>query len=183
MSTVIVRLSAPEELLAHAEELAALLADVVADGASLGFVRPFGRADAAAWWAARAPALADGGLTVWAARSGGRLVGTVSLALAPEQNGRHRGHIAKLMVHPGARGRGTAAALLATAERAATAAGVTLLLLDTETGSTAEHLYRSAGWTKYGEVPDYASDPAGTLQPASFFHKFLSRTETLRTTA
>ncbi|ARQ68667.1 GNAT family N-acetyltransferase [Streptomyces marincola] len=170
MSTEITRLDTPEGLLAHARELGVLLADVVADGASIGFVAPFGAEEAAAWWAARAPACGDG-LTVWTARVGRLLVGTAGLVRAPQANGRHRAEVVKLMVHPGARGRGVAAALLATAEQAAWESGVKLLLLDTETGSAAEHLYRSAGWTKFGEVPDYAADPAGTLRASSFFHK------------
>ena len=98
-------------------------------------------------------------------------VGTVSLALESRPNGRHRAEVVKLMVHPSARGRGLARALLATAEAAAAAAGADLLLLDTETDSSAEHLYRSAGWTRYGVVPGYAADPHGTLRDCSFFYK------------
>ena len=46
-------------------------------------------------------------------------------------------------------------------------------VLDTETGSAADHLYRSAGWTRYGIVPGYASDPAGALRDCSFYYKRL----------
>jgi hypothetical protein len=61
--------------------------------------------------------------------------------------------------------------LLATAERAAAAAGVTLLHLDTETDSPAESLYRSAGWTRVGAIPDYAATPLGALHPTTIFYK------------
>jgi hypothetical protein len=61
--------------------------------------------------------------------------------------------------------------LEATAEDAAVRAGVTLLLLDTATGSAGDHLYRAAGWTRYGIVPGYASDPAGSLEDGSFYYK------------
>jgi GNAT superfamily N-acetyltransferase len=77
------------------------------------------------------------------------------------------------MVHQAARGRGLGRALLATAERAAAASGVTLLLLDTATGGAAERLYQAAGWTRFGVVPGYATDPDGKLEDSSFFYKRL----------
>ncbi|GAA3447163.1 N-acetyltransferase [Planomonospora venezuelensis] len=155
------------------KELAELLADVVDGGASLGFLAPFGRDSAADWWRARASAVADGSLVVWISRGPGGASGTVSLALEGKANGRHRAEIAKLMVHRRARGRGVARALLAAAEEGAARAGASLLLLDTETGSPAERLYQAAGWTRYGIVPDYAAEPAGSLRDCSFFYKRL----------
>ncbi|MGW6500159.1 GNAT family N-acetyltransferase [Nonomuraea angiospora] len=167
---------------AGVKELAGLLVDAVDSGASVGFVAPFGQEEAAAWWRSQAPAVADGSLLVWVCRDGsavtgpviGPVVGTVSLALAGKPNARHRAEIVKLMVHRDARGRGLSRALLATAEQAALDAGADLLLLDTETGSTAEHVYRTGGWTRYGIVPDYAGSPDGTLQDCSFFYKRLT---------
>ncbi|SDI28398.1 GNAT family N-acetyltransferase [Nonomuraea jiangxiensis] len=158
------------------EDLAALLVDAVDSGASVGFVTPFGQAEAAAWWRAQAPAVADGSLMVWVSRDGSGLQATISLALAAKPNARHRGEIVKLMVHRDFRGRGLSRALLATAEHAALAAGADLLLLDTETGSTAEHVYLTGGWTRYGIVPDYAGSPDGTLRDCSFFYKRLTAT-------
>ncbi|GAA1538193.1 GNAT family N-acetyltransferase [Streptomyces albidochromogenes] len=156
------------------QDLAALLADAVDGNTSVGFLAPFGRDEAAAWWAAQQPAVDDGSLTVWAARGPGGIEGTFALALNPKPNSRHRAELIKLMVHRAARGRGLGRALLATAEREAARAGATLLLLDTETDSPAEHLYRAAGWTHYGTVPGYAADPAGTLRPCSFYFKNLT---------
>jgi GNAT superfamily N-acetyltransferase len=165
-------LATPAALLREADALAGLLTDVVAGGASLGFVAPFSHADALAWWREDlAPALADGRLLVWVARDGDRPVGTVALAPSGKPNGRHRGEVVKLMVHRDARGRGVARALLATVERAAAEAGLTLLLLDTETGSDAERLYRAAGWIRHGAVPGFATDPAGRLRATTLFHK------------
>ncbi|MER5871908.1 hypothetical protein [Streptomyces sp. NPDC002044] len=46
-------------------------------------------------------------------------------------------------------------------------AGVLLLFLDTETGSAAERVYRSAGWTEAGAIPDYATGPDGRLHPTT----------------
>lgn len=167
------RLSA-DEFPGMVEDLARVLLDAFDDGASLGFVEPFDRQAAAAWWHGLAPAVAAGDLAVWVCRTDGGVAGTVGLALEGKPNGRHRAEVIKLIVHRDARGRGLARALLATAEQAAAAAGKTLLLLDTETGSAAEHLYLSEGWTRYGRVPGYATTPDGTLRDCSFFYKRLS---------
>ncbi|OLT14360.1 GNAT family N-acetyltransferase [Pseudonocardia sp. CNS-139] len=164
----------PAEFADHVPALAGLLVDAVTGGASLGFVTPFDAAAAARWWHEQEPAVAAGDRLVWVCDDATGTAGTVSLALDRIPNGRHRAHVVKLMVRGTARGRGLGRALLATAERAAAAAGATLLLLDTETGSAAEHLYRSAGWTRYGVVPGYATDPAGVPRECSFYRKAVS---------
>ncbi|WP_344630505.1 GNAT family N-acetyltransferase [Streptomyces glaucosporus] len=167
----IVRLSAPG-LLAARRELADLVCDAVEGGSSIGFLAPPDRTGITAWWEGLAPDVAAGGTAVWAARGGdGRIVGTVQLRRGGMPNGRHRAEIAKLIVRRDARGRGLGRALLATAEREAAASGVSLLVLDTQTGSPAERLYRSAGWTEAGTIPDYAADTEGVLRPTTLFHK------------
>ncbi|MFE2423482.1 GNAT family N-acetyltransferase [Streptomyces hokutonensis] len=164
------RLDAPQ-LLSVVEELADLLTDTVHDGASIGFLAPLDRAAAVAWWRERADGVGAGRLAVWAARDGDRVVGTVSLAFADKPNSRHRAELVKLMVHRDARGRGLGRELLTVAENAAVAAGITLLHLDTETDSAAEHLYHSAGWTRAGVIPDYAASPDGVLRPTTLYYK------------
>ncbi|MFJ4642721.1 GNAT family N-acetyltransferase [Streptomyces bobili] len=161
-------------LLGHAGELAGLLADTVAGGASVGFLAPLDRAQALAWWEGCAAGVAAGHLAVWAALDGDRVTGTVTLAFPDKPNSRHRAELVKLMVHRDARGQGLGRRLLATAEEAAATAGVTLLHLDTETDSPAEHLYRTAGWTRAGIIPDYAADPAGVLRPTTLYYKHLA---------
>ncbi|MDN3261884.1 GNAT family N-acetyltransferase [Streptomyces sp. CSDS2] len=37
----------------------------------------------------------------------------------------------------------------------------------------AERLYRSAGWTAAGTIPDYAASPAGGLRPTTLYYKRL----------
>ncbi|UUU36876.1 GNAT family N-acetyltransferase [Streptomyces sp. CA-210063] len=169
---VISRLDGPK-LLSLVAELADLLTDTVNSGASIGFLAPLDRAAAVAWWKERVEAVPAGALAVWVAREGDRVVGTVSLVFPDKPNSRHRAELVKLMVHQDARGQGLGLALLATAERAAVGAGVTLLHLDTETDSPAEYLYGKAGWTRIGTIPDYAADPYGTLRPTSIYYKKL----------
>uniref|UniRef100_A0AAU2K376 GNAT family N-acetyltransferase n=1 Tax=Streptomyces sp. NBC_00049 TaxID=2903617 RepID=A0AAU2K376_9ACTN len=163
-------------LRAHRDELAALLVDIVDGGSSLGFLAGLDHENAAAWWDSLLPAVEDGSLALWVSRTGGRIDGTVGWYRESKPNGRHRAELRKLMVHPSARGRGTARALLAEAEAAAARAGVVLLFLDTETGSGAERVYRAAGWTEVGTIPDYATDPAGRLHPTTLFYKQPRRT-------
>ncbi|MEV5879913.1 GNAT family N-acetyltransferase [Streptomyces sp. NPDC052101] len=157
-----------------AGQLAELLTDTVDSGASVGFLAPLGHEEAVAWWRERAEATTAGRLAVWAALDdAGRAAGTVSLAHPDKPNSRHRAELVKLMVHRRMRGQGLGRRLLTTAEDAAAAAGITLLHLDTETGSPAEHLYRSAGWTEAGIIPDYAESPAGELRPTTLYYKRL----------
>ncbi|CAM5614205.1 2-amino-3-ketobutyrate coenzyme A ligase [Streptomyces fumanus] len=166
----VTRLNATE-LPHYVEGLADLLTDTVHGGASIGFLAPLERAEALAWWRRRADAVAAGALAVWVAHQDGRVTGTVSLALPDKPNSRHRAELVKLMVHREARGRGLGRTLLTTAEEAAAASGITLLHLDTETDSPAEHLYRSAGWTRAGVIPDYAASPDGVLRPTTLYFK------------
>ncbi|MER5450444.1 GNAT family N-acetyltransferase [Streptomyces sp. NPDC002764] len=163
------------ELLACAPGLADLLVDTVEGGASIGFLAPLDRSEALAWWRERAAGTAAGRLAVWVAHDGGRPVGTVSLDFPDKPNSRHRAELVKLMVHRDARGQGLGRRLLTTAEEAAAAAGITLLHLDTETDSPAERLYRTAGWSRIGAIPDYAAAPDGVLRPTSIYCKALGR--------
>ncbi|MET9958327.1 GNAT family N-acetyltransferase [Streptomyces sp. NPDC006326] len=176
MAPVITRLDTAG-LTLHRDELADLLLAVVRGGSSLGFLADLGHRQAASWWDSLRPAVEDGSLALWISRpaDGAPLDGTVSWRRESKPNGRHRAELRKLMVHPAARGRGTARALLAEAEAAAARAGVLLLFLDTETGSGAERVYRSAGWTEAGTIPDFAADPAGRLHPTTLFYKHPAR--------
>jgi ribosomal protein S18 acetylase RimI-like enzyme len=152
-------------------ELADLLLDTVAGGNSLGFLASLDHDEAAAWWHSLLPAVEAGDLTVWVTAAAGRVEGTVALRRETKPNGRHRGEVVKLMVHRDARGRGLARTLLAALEEHAAREGLRLLVLDTETGSPAQHVYRATGWTEAGTVPDYATDPDGVPRPTTIYYK------------
>ncbi|MFC8228496.1 GNAT family N-acetyltransferase [Streptomyces sp. NPDC057287] len=171
--TEIVPLSGPE-LVTYADELAALLVEAVEGGSSVGFLASLDRAAAADWWRGRAAAVETGSQQIWIARDDERVAGTIALVRTALPNARHRAEVAKLMVRPSARGRGVGRALLTAVEEFAAAEGLTLLVLDTETGSDAERLYRSAGWTPCGSVPSYAADPYGTLRATTFYYRALA---------
>jgi ribosomal protein S18 acetylase RimI-like enzyme len=164
---------APGDFAAHLPALAEVLVDAVAGGASVGFLAGFDQAAATAWWQSNAAAVAAGRLAVWISTGPAGVTGTVSLAYAEKPNARHRAEVVKLAVHRNARGQGLGRRLLTAAEEAAATSGITLLLLDTETAGAAERLYETAGWQRYGIVPDYAADPSGELKDCSFFFKTL----------
>lgn len=154
----------PEALEAAADGLARILAACVADGASVGFVQPFGENDARRYWEGEVfPAVRSGAVILWGARAGGDLVGTVQLIPSPKPNQTHRADVAKLLVHPEVRRRGIGRALMGALEQAARGRGLDLLVLDTRTPDAAEHLYRALGWLDAGPIPGYAiaaEDPA-----------------------
>jgi GNAT superfamily N-acetyltransferase len=150
--------------------LAEVLLDAVAGGASVGFLASLTEQQARAWWRG---ALQDPGLLTWVARDGDRIVGTVGLVASSYPTGAHRAEVTKFLVHRDARGRGQARALMDALERTAAATGRSLLLLDTETGSHAESVYRRWGWQSYGIVDDHAAAPDGHLTPTTFMSKRL----------
>ncbi|PTU65661.1 GNAT family N-acetyltransferase [Chromobacterium sp. Panama] len=152
--------------------LSALLADCVTGGASVGFLAPLPEAEAAAYWA-QVDALLGAGLQLWLAEEGEELLGCVQLAPCQRGNGRHRAEVQKLLVHSARRGRGVARQLMAALEDHAHKQGIRLLVLDTEAGSGAEDVYRKLGWSKSGEIPDYAARPDGRLHPTAYYFKRL----------
>lgn len=154
-------------------QLAALLLDAVAHGASVGFLAALGAGEADTYWRGVQDAVADGSRLVLAARDGAALVGTVQLDLCGRPNGANRAEVQKLLVHSGARRGGIATALMAEVEAQALARRRGLLFLDTEAGSGAEALYRRLGYTRVGELPEFASSPDGTWRATAIYFKTL----------
>ena len=113
-----VRVVTAREAEALVPVLADVLADCVAGGASVSFMAPYSRADAADFWQAVAGAVARGTVSLLVAEVDGAVRGTVQVAYDLPPNQPHRGEVRKLLVHRGARGRGLAALLGAAAEAA-----------------------------------------------------------------
>jgi len=151
-------------------DLAALLLDAVAAGASVGFLDALTLDDAVSWWRNRLDAIGERGIVI-VARDADGIAGTVQLIPASMPNQQHRGDVAKLLVHRRARGRGVGTALMNEIESRARAAGFTLLTLDTKRGDVAEGLYRRSGWTEVGVIPNYALDPDGSFCDTVVFYK------------
>lgn len=138
------------------DRLADILRACVSEGASVGFVTPFGREDARAYWLNRvAPAHAAGAKIVLVATLGGEVAGTAQLDLDSMPSKRHHAEVSKVLVDPAFRRAGVARALMREIERRAANEDRWLLTLDTA-GDAAEALYRSLGYSLAGSIPDYA---------------------------
>jgi GNAT superfamily N-acetyltransferase len=147
----------PATLARDLDMLAEVLRAVVYGGAGVSFFVPFSIEEARAFWSDKVwPGVRAGTRRVILARLDGRIVGTVQIDLALPPNQAHRAEVAKLLVHPDARRRGVARAMMIALEAIALAAGRTLLTLDTVTGSHAEPLYQSLGYVTVGVIPGYA---------------------------
>ena len=161
---------------ADIDMLADVLHTIVYSGAGVSFVVPYSMDDARGFWRDSVlPGVRAGTRRVLVAREDSRIVGTVQLDLSTMPNQRHRSEVCKLLVHPAKRRRGIARALMIALEAVAQEEHRTLLTLDTWTGSSAEHLYRSLGYTVVGVIPRYArGSTTAQLEPATFMYKELS---------
>ncbi len=159
---------------ARLPELSDILVDAVAHGASVNFMAGFSNDEAQAFWRTQLPGIATGEKHLFVGDDGRRLVATALLTFAHQPNAPHRAEIGKMLVLSSARRQGLGRRLLAAAEHAAGAAGRTLLMLDTETGSAGDLLYRSCGWTAIGGVPGHAFRPDGRLAETTIFYKMLA---------
>ena len=156
--------------------LAEILRAVVYDGAGVSFVVPFSLTEARGFWVDKVlPGVRARTRRVIVARDGDRIVGTVQVDFGTPPNQPHRGEVAKLLVHPDARRRGIARSLMLALHELAYGERRTLLTLDTWTGSHAEALYRSLGYTVVGVIPRYArGSTTESFEPATFMFKELA---------
>jgi GNAT superfamily N-acetyltransferase len=166
-----VRLLDEAETRSRMGELADVLADCVTGGASVGFMAPYGPADALPFWEGVATAVGEEATLLFATERAGRIVGTVQVGIRQMPNQPHRADVKKLLVMESERGRGLARALMACAEAEAARRGKTVLVLDTATGSPAETVYERLGWQRAGVIPDYALYPDGRYCGTTFFYK------------
>jgi GNAT superfamily N-acetyltransferase len=155
--------------------LGEVLHAVVHSGAGVSFIVPFSIHDARAFWVEKVvPGVHTRTRRVLVARSDERIVGTVQLEFPWPPNQRHRAEVAKLLVHPAARRRGIARALMIAIEAVAQSEGRTLLTLDTWTGGAAEALYRSMGYVAVGVIPRFARGSlTPELEPTTIMYKEL----------
>lgn len=171
--TVSIRLIDAVETETRLGELAGILVDAVAHGASVNFLAGFSQADGEAFWRSQLAGIAAGEKRLFVAEAGGRLVGTVMLdtcasaeCAASRRDRQDAG--AFRLPPPGPR---TAAAAGSRDDGARE--GAELLLLDTESGSAGEMLYRDCGWTPFGSVPGHSLRPEGRPAKTVFFYKRL----------
>jgi hypothetical protein len=140
------------------DRLAQILHACVHEGASVGFVVPFDRNEARAYWLNKvAQPHAAGIKLILMATLGSDVAGTAQLDLDSMPSKRHHAEVSKVLVDPSFRRAGVARALMREIEQRAAEERRWLLTLDTA-GGAAEALYRSLGYSLAGAIPHYARD-------------------------
>ncbi len=140
------------------DQLSEILHACVHEGASVGFVLPFGMDESRGYWRDKvAPSHAAGAKLVLVATLGRDVAGTAQLELDSMPSKRHHAEVSKVRVDPAFRRAGVGRALMGEIERRAAKEGRWLLTLDTA-GDAAEALYRSLGYSLGGTIPHYARD-------------------------
>lgn len=147
----LVRALSQSEILSRIHELADVLENCVNGGASVSFLLPFSHHKACVFWQNVAKQVAEGNRILLIAQAeDGQLIGTVQLLVDSPENQRHRGEVAKLLVHERGRRQGVATALMTRLEHLAREWGKSMLVLDTATGSQAEIFYLRSDWQQAG---------------------------------
>jgi len=158
----------------HVVQLADVLINCVEGGASVGFMLPISRDRALAFWRNVAEGVHSRKRVLLVAEDAVGICGTVQLVFDLPDNQPHRADLVKMLVHSRARRRGIAAQLLTAAEAAARDHRKTVLVLDAVTGGDAARLYARMGWTRVGDVPNFALMPDGAPCGTTYFHRQLA---------
>ena len=154
--------------------LAALLADAVGAGASLGFWSPLRPSRALAYWHDVRAELEDGGVLLLVAEDDAGVAGSVQLELCGKDNGPHRAEVRKLMVLAARRRAGVGRALMQAAEAEAKARSRSLLVLDTRTGDDSEKFYRALGYEAAGSIPGFVREADGSSSATTYYYRHLA---------
>jgi acetyltransferase len=154
-------------------QLIGLLQDSVHNGASVGFLPPLDANVAKKYWLETLNEVSQGKRLLLVSTEKGNVLGMVHLALVMKPNALHRAEVQKLVVHTRFRNRGIARALMKAAEDVARKEGRTLLVLDTEQGSSAETLYLKCGYTRAGIIPQYALGAHRSFISTVVFYKLI----------
>lgn len=165
-----------EGLAYYREGLVALLLDAVRQGASVGFLADIDERQANAYFDEVKARLASGEQLLWVIAQGHEVLASVQLGLCLKPNGLNRAEVQKLLVHSDARRRGLGQQLMNALEADARRIRRGMLYLDTEAGSGAEAFYRAQGYSKAGEIPDYACGPDGVYRATALYFKVIATT-------
>lgn len=159
---------------AEIQALADVLSDCVEGGASVGFMLPLSRERALSFWRHVASDVDAGRRVLLVARDAQGICGTVQIILDLPDNQPHRADVAKMQVLRRVRRQGLGAVLMRAAEAAARSRGRHLLVLDAVTGGDGARLYERLGWTRVGDIPNYALWPQGGYVGTTYYYRDLS---------
>lgn len=168
---VIIQMAADGAFEPVRDDLVALLQDAVAHGASVGWVNVPSAPAATTYWQGVAADVRADRTFLLLAMHGTQIVGTVQLQPGQRENGRHRGEVAKLLVHSARRRQGIGMRLMQAVEALAWQRGLALIFLDTRSGDAGEQLYLRLGWQIAGSIPAFARSTSGVLEATTFMYK------------
>jgi GNAT superfamily N-acetyltransferase len=154
--------------------LVQLLATVIRDGGSMGFLVGVTDAELMEFWSSELSKVRSGVNVLVCAMDASTYIGAGILTRETKTTGRHRAEVRKLMTRPEYRRKGVASQILTRIEAIACDRGVLLLTLRAEAGTAASVLYSAMGWILAGNIPNYAAGPDGSLHSVSFYFKELS---------
>lgn len=133
-----------------------VIADVVALGGAVGWLAVPDERETAAFLDEQLALAARGDGAVCVARADGRVEAFGVWNRYGAAVVRQNAEIRKVMVHPGARGRGLGRVVVEALTAHATAAGIEVLVLDARGNNHGAHaLYESLGWQRCGSIPDF----------------------------
>lgn len=136
----------------------ALLAELVAGGAALGWVDPPSRPEIAGLLAKVTAAARAGDAALRFAYSGDRLVGLGYWLRYERPTHRPHADLEKVAVAPSAQGMGVGRLLTTALVDSARDAGIEVLTLDARgDNANALHLYRTLGFREYGRLPAFVA--------------------------
>ena len=148
------------------EQLSQILVDVVAEGASVGYLPPLSMETATDFWRK----VTDPLISLLVAERSGQIVGTVQIERSPKPNARHRGEVNKLLVDPACQRQGIGRLLMDAVVEEARATGLRMLHLDTDAEDHSSVFYRTLGWTEVGTIPMWAEAPGGSIPGTTFYY-------------
>ncbi|OTA20349.1 GNAT family acetyltransferase [Xenorhabdus beddingii] len=155
------------------DELIQLLQNCVASDASIGFIAPLEKNEAAQYWQDVEADLISGHRLLLIALVGEHIAGSVQLSFCKKKNGLHRADVEKLMVQTTRRQRGIGRILMDELERLAKQHQRSLLVLDTRTHDPASTLYRKCGFIEAGQIPNFTIDSNGEFSGTTYFYKLI----------
>ncbi|WP_417661713.1 GNAT family N-acetyltransferase [Pseudomonas sp.] len=175
MSRAQLRRVHPESFAHYRQGLIDLLFDAVRHGASVGFMADITDDEARDYINSVQADVNAGDLLLWVVVDSEQVLPCVQLALCLKANGRNRAEVQKLLVLHQARRHGLGQQLMQALEQEAIKQNRGLLYLDTEAGSGAELFYRTQGFQRVGELPNYCQSPDGRYSATAIYFKTIGQ--------